>query len=194
MEKVDGGCFLSAEWLNHICWYIEQLKEKNINVIWNYIGIFSKGVDLYLYYRHRLDKEHNVEVNHLELVVGKGKPSEGHIRIGKPFLWWCWYTWICGPHTDSPLSIYAQILYFIKLQVSFPIQDWMWSLMQLKIIKLNLFPKFINQCKYKKKYCFALNMSIYLFLLIQWELKWGEEDLYKAKILEPVEVINVNHQ
>lgn len=31
-----------------------------------------KGTDLYPHYRYRLDKEHGIEVNHLELVVEKG--------------------------------------------------------------------------------------------------------------------------
>ena len=74
LEKADEGCFQTAEWLKHTFWYIEQLKEKKVNVIWNYIGIFSKGADLYLLYRYRLDKEHSVEVNHLELVVERGGP------------------------------------------------------------------------------------------------------------------------
>lgn len=74
MEKVDEGCFLSAEWLKDTFQYIEQLKEKKVNVIQNCIGLLSKGADLYLQYRYRLDKECSAEVNHLELVVQKGNP------------------------------------------------------------------------------------------------------------------------
>lgn len=72
MEKVDERCLLHAEWLKHTFQYIEQLKEKNVNMLWNDIGVFIKGTDLYPHYRYRLDKEHGIEVNHLELVVEKG--------------------------------------------------------------------------------------------------------------------------